>query len=111
MSRCCCRRMTVLAVDGHKVDVLERIDTRCPTHGFPDDRWYAGHPLRRHALEVDRITGERMTVQEARHRLPDEHKRLRPDGTIASVDGLAYQHRYRLERPSETYKRLIEEMR
>lgn len=69
MSRCTCQTITVGGSD-----LPDVVDVRCPTHGFPEDRWYPGHPLRRHAITVpddDRFSGRR------------------------------------LERPSETYARLL----
>ena len=91
MSACICERYRIVAPDGEILEGETRRDPDCRQHGFPDDRWPAGHPLARHAMMVDRDSGELLT---------DEAVRL-----------LTYRQRRRLrvETPRETEQRLYQE--
>lgn len=100
MSRCSCPRVLLHGEDGQEVETIASVDTKCPYHGFPRDKWYAGHPLRAHALIIDMKTGEPITHAVARDRYRDPENQTYWAG---------FDARFRLERPSETYARLIKE--
>lgn len=87
-TRCICTKTKIGATV-----IPDPINVHCPEHGFPEDIWYAGHPLRRHALSVDTETGEHLTY----------------DQKLARRRAGEPWDRFRLERPSETYARLLAE--
>lgn len=83
---CSCTKGRFPAPDGSDVDIVTRLDTSCPDHGFPNDQWYAKHPLRRHAREI---------TEDVTHGKGSRWEFTREET--------------RLERPSETYARLMAE--
>lgn len=53
MAECSCQTRT-LTVGATSVTVPVRRNPECGQHGYPDDQWRAGDPLRRHARMVGR---------------------------------------------------------
>ena len=96
MSGCSCDRVVLESPDGQTVEGVMRPNDRCQIHGWPDDDWRAGHPLRRHAKLVDTETGDRVTVQQAR---------------VIAPTPWGHTRRFREETPRETEARLLAENR
>ena len=90
MSGCTCERYRIVAPYGEILEGEKQRNPNCPEHGFPDNRWPAGHPLARHVMMIDRDSGELLTFEEC----------CRFD---------FFPRRLRLETPRETEQRLYQE--
>lgn len=81
MAACICP-----TVDVEGKPVMEWPEPTCPTHGYPDDEWRAGDPLRKHARVIEEtlphpwVKGETWTRR--RSETPREtHARLYAEAT------------------------------
>ncbi len=95
-SVCTCEQVTLDGPDGTTVTGITGRDPCCQQHGYPDDRWRPGDPLRRYARRV------RTTVF-----LPAV---LDLDGRVV-VDEDEYISREREETPRQVEARLYYDMR
>lgn len=58
MSRCTCDRYRIVLPNGETTEGERDRDPDCREHGFPTNDWPAGHPLRRHAQEIEYLAWE-----------------------------------------------------
>lgn len=98
--RCTCQRVELQTPEGKAIEGVMVPNDRCAIHGWPDDDWRAGHPLRRHMKLVDEDYGDAVTIDQARARLG-----LRRGQYL----GYRFDRRFREETPRETEARLLRE--
>jgi hypothetical protein len=95
---CTCKRYRITAPDGSVLEGELVRDPKCREHGFPDDRWPAGHPLRIHRRWVSRETNETFSRDEA-HALYEARENK----------WFGFGNMFREETPRETEARLYRE--